>query len=440
MSTLHTRRIFLRRGLTVLSAATTMPLFLQRTVYALNNPKDSPLTQSAAGEGEQILVVIQLSGGNDGLATVIPLDNDDYRRARPQLAITKDLLTLGKNNSIALHPNLTAIKDLYDAGHCAVIQGVGYPNPNRSHFRSMEIWHTADPQNPPKDGWLGRYFDAQCKGDDPKSNPAPDAAVSIGATAPLALQGRKFAAVSFQRPDAYQWFAGNRSVNKRMKETFTKINDLAPDPALSTKDSPLIAASSGNPTLDFLERTALDAQLSSDEIRAVSTKYKGGIAYPATPFGQQLQMVAQMIAGGLKTRVYYVSLGGFDNHSNEKPQHDRLMTQLSDGIAAFMKDLKSQSNDGKVLVMTFSEFGRRVSENASRGTDHGTAAPLFVLGTPVKAGIVGDHPSLNPADLDKGDLKFHTDFRCVYASILDRWLHADSARILGANFKTLPFI
>ncbi|HVT80520.1 MAG TPA: DUF1501 domain-containing protein [Phycisphaerae bacterium] len=433
MGVMHTRRVFLKRGMTMLSAAATMPLFLQRTVHAMANPLDMPLTQAAAGEGEQILVVVQMSGGNDGLSTVIPLDNDDYRRARPQLAIAQNLLNLGKG--IALHPDLVSFKEMFDAGTMAVIQGVGYPNPNRSHFRSMEIWHTADPKNPPKDGWLGRYFDAQCKGDDPKA-PAktldPKAGINIGATAPLALQGAKFTAISFQRPETYQWFAGNKNIDPKLRATFNEVNDLHGQDGEVTP--------SGNPTLDFLERTALDAQLTSDEILAVTTKYRPAVSYPATPLGQQLQMVAQMIAGGLKTRVYYVSLGGFDTHTNEKATHDRLMQTLSAGIGAFMKDLKAQGNDQRTVVMTFSEFGRRVVENASRGTDHGTAAPMFVFGTRVKAGIYGDHPSLRPADLDQGDLKFNTDFRGVYASILGNWLKADAAKILGGSFKPVPVV
>ena len=433
MDTLHTRRSFLTRGLTVLSAATTMPLFLQRTCLALNNPHDTPLTQTAAGIGEQILVCIQMSGGNDGLATVIPLDNDDYRRARPTIGITQGLLPLG-SSGVALHPGLAGFKELYDEGHLALIQGVGYPNPNRSHFRSMEIWQTADPTHPPKDGWLGRYFDAQCKGNDPKNEPDPKAAVNLGSIAPLALHGEKFSAISFQNPQSYQWFAGNKNVDKKMRDTFSAVNDLN-----NTGDE-LAAPTTGNPTLDFLERTALDAQLSSDEIRAVTSKYKAAVVYPATPLGQQLQMVAQMIAGGLKTRVYYVSLGGFDTHANEKQAHDRLMTTLAAGVSAFMKDLKSQRNDQKVVLMTFSEFGRRVVENASRGTDHGTAAPMFVFGTNVKGGVYGAHPSLRPQDLDAGDLRFHTDFRSVYATLLANWMKADSSAILGGSFKTLPLL
>lgn len=427
MSTLHTRRAFLYHGLTVLSAATAMPAFVQRTAFALNNPADAPLTQRNTKD-DPILIVLQLSGGNDGLSTVVPLGNDDYLKARSTTAITKDTLSLGKNAPVALHPNLKSFKEFFDAGNLAVIQGVGYPNPNRSHFRSMEIWHTADPVNPPKAGWLGKYFDAQCKGDDPGD---PKAAINIGANAPLALHGDKFAAVSFQRPEAYQWFAGNRNVDKKMKDAFANVNDLAADAT---------HASSGNPTLDFLERTALDAQLTSEEIRNVSTKYRATVTYPGTPLGQQLQMIAQMIAGGLSTRVYYVSLGGFDTHSNQRTNHDRLMLTLSDAVAAFMKDLKAQGNDKRAMVLTFSEFGRRVAENASRGTDHGAAAPMFLLGHNIKGGIVGNHPSLKPADLDRGDLKFHTDFRCVYATILDKYMKADSKAILGASFKHLPLI
>ena len=229
-------------------------------------------------------------------------------------------------------------------------------------------------------------------------------------------------------------FAGNKNIDPRLKSTFAEVNDLH---EMEGASEPV---TSGNPTLDFLERTALDAQLTSDEIIAVTTRYRPTVSYPGTPLGQQLQMVAQMIAGGLKTRVYYVSLGGFDTHTQEKQQHDRLMQTLSAGIGAFMKDLKNQGNDKKTVVMTFSEFGRRVAENASHGTDHGTAAPMFVIGPSIKGGVFGDHPSLRPTDLDQGDLRFHTDFRSVYASILNDWLKADSAKILYGSFKTLPLI
>jgi len=433
MPHMFTRRSFLNRGLAGLSVASTMPLFLQRTVMAINNPAGAAPT----AKNEEILVVLQLSGGNDGLSMVVPVENDDYRKARNATAILNPLI-LQKGADVGLNPNLVGFKDIFDDGHLALMQGIGYPNPNRSHFRSMEIWQTAEPVKPPVDGWLGRYFDAQCGGSDPK-NPVkaadakpldPKAAINIGNLAPLALHGSKFSAVSFQNPNAYQWFAGNR-VDPKMRKTFDDINQF---------DNPEATGSSGNPTLDFLERTALDAQLTSDEIRNVTTKYKSGVAYPASQLAQQLQMVAQMIAGGLSTRVYYVSMGGFDTHSNQRAQHDRLMTELSNAVGAFMKDLKAQGNFDRTLLMTFSEFGRRVTENASRGTDHGTAAPMFVMGGKVKAGIIGALPSLSPAELDKGDLKFHTDFRSVYATILDQWLKADSKAILGAGFKNLPIL
>ena len=440
MDTMHTRRVFLGRGLTVLSAAYTLPLFVQRTATALNRPGDLPLTQTAAGRGgSEVLVVLQMSGGNDGLSTVIPLNNDDYRRARPTLSAMQQVLPL--NGEVGLHPDLVSFKQLYDAGQMAVIQGAGYPNPNRSHFRSMEIWQTADPTHPPTTGWLGRYFDACCSGADPKEaghaaraipGGDPKAAINLGPFSPLALHGDQFTAVSFQRPEAYQWFAGNRHVDAKMRAAFTDLNDLqTPADAL---------ASTGNPTLDFLERTALDAQLSSAEIRDVTAKYHGGVTYPASELGRSLQLVAQMIAGGLSTRVYYVALGGFDTHANERPTHDRLMQTLSAGIGAFMKDLKAQGNDRRVVVMTFSEFGRRVAENAGGGTDHGTAAPMFVFGGSVKGGVYGSHPSLVPAELDHGDLRFHTDFRGVYATLLQNWLQTDSTAILGGGFKTLALL
>jgi len=349
------------------------------------------------------------------------------------------------NDSIGLHPDLTEFKSMFDAGELAVLQGVGYPNPNRSHFRAMEIWQTADPTHPPKTGWLGRYFDACCAGADPKDGPAaagrggaaakemdPKAAINIGPLAPLALQGNQFTAVSFQRPESYQWFAGNRHVDSKMKAAFSAVNGLN-NPA---SDQP----NTGNPTLDFLERTALDAQLSSSEIRGVISKYHGGVNYPNSELGRSLQMVAQMIAGGLSTRVYYVSLGGFDTHVGERPTHDKLMQTLSSGFAAFRRDLKMQGNLERVLVMTFSEFGRRVQENASHGTDHGTAAPMFVFGGAVKGGVFGGNPSLRKEDLDHGDLKFQTDFRGVYATVLEHWLKTDSKAILGDGFKTVGMI
>ncbi len=430
MDTLHTRRVFVARGLTVLSAAATMPAFLQRTAFALNNPADQPLTQTAAGRGdERVLVVVQLGGGNDGLSTVIPVDNDDYRRARPHLAITSKLLPLA--NSLALHPAMTGMKSLYDAGEMSVVLGVGYPNPNRSHFRSMAIWQTGAPDRVARHGWLGRYFDAQCSGADPVS---PDAAVSIGPLSPVALAGKKFQPVAFQNPEQFQWLpgAGHDQRHTQLREAYRIVNGISPPAA----PCPHCA----NEELDFLQRTALDAEVSGRDIRHAVTHARNEASYPASQLGRSLSQVARMIAAGLPTRVYYVSMGGFDTHAQQQKAHDLLMAEISGGLTAFMQDLKAQRLLQKTLVVTFSEFGRRVAENASLGTDHGTAAPLFVFGGGIRPGLMGTQPSLAPAHLQMGDLRFTTDFRSLYAGILNKWLGAESSKILGHGFKPLDII
>jgi uncharacterized protein (DUF1501 family) len=425
MDSMHTRRIFLARGLTILSAASTLPMFIQRTAEALNNPADSPLTQTAAGRGDdRILVVVQLGGGNDGLSTVIPVDNDDYRNARPTLAVTQNLLDLGGGSGLAFHPNMTGLKSLYDAGELTVVLGAGYPNPNRSHFRSTEIWQTADPVNIDSTGWLGRYFDAQCSGQDPIKS---ETAVSIGSLSPLTLNGDKFQPTSFQNPENFQWLAGAGWGKQQvaLRNVYQKLNGINPPCPLCS-----------NPSLNFLQRTALDAELSGRDIRAATEDHQNAVSYPDSPFANSLSLVARMIIARMPTRVYYVSMGGFDTHAAQQRVHDNLMTDLSDGLAAFTKDLKASGNLQRTLVVTFSEFGRRVAENASAGTDHGTAAPMFVLGGSIKPGLIGTQPSLAPGDLTMGDLKFTTDFRSVYAGILQDWLGStQNAAILDGQFK-----
>jgi uncharacterized protein (DUF1501 family) len=430
MDTLHTRRVFVARGLTVLSTATTLPAFLGRTAFAMNNPADQPLTQTSAGRGdERVLVVVQLGGGNDGLSTVIPVDNDDYRRARPRLAITQNLLPLGK--SLALHPAMKGIKSLYDAGEAGVILGVGYPNPNRSHFRSTAIWETGEPARVAKHGWLGRYFDAQCSGADPI---APDAGISIGSLSPVALAGKQFQPVSFQTPEQFQWLPGRGGdkTHHQLREAYRTINDIGP------RNTPCPVCA--NQELDFLQRTALDAEISGRDIRDSVNRARNHVSYPASQLAESLSLVARMIASNLPTRVYYVSIGGFDTHAQQQKTHDTLMAEISDALTALMHDLKAQGLHQKTMVVTFSEFGRRVAENASAGTDHGTAAPMFILGGGIRAGLIGTQPSLAADHLQMGDLRFTTDFRSVYASILANWLKADSTAILGHGFKPLDLI
>jgi uncharacterized protein (DUF1501 family) len=420
-----TRRLFLQRGLTLLSATVTVPTFLDHTVLALDAKADGARTQQDSGKDGKILVVIQLSGGNDGLNTVVPYADDAYHKARPAIRHDpKDVLKL--NNYIGLHPNLASFNDLFQAGRMAVIQGVGYPNPNRSHFRSMDIWHTAQPDKEvATNGWLGRFFDNTCAGCD------PHVGVSIGAQQPLAMKGDKITPLSFERPDSYRYTGKDRD----RYEKLNKPAAPATQPAIAdAKGKQKIEMTPAN-QLEFLTRTAMDAQVSSDDILRMTRGHNPRYQYPGNEFGQGLKTIAAMIKGGLATRVYYVSLGGFDTHAGERGRHDQLMNQLSQGVNAFMQDLAEQKNDDRVLVMTFSEFGRRVAQNASGGTDHGAAAPMFLFGKSVNQGIVGQHPSLTK--LDQGDLIYTVDFRNIYATVLQKWLDTPSKSILGGQFAVM---
>ena len=423
---LSTRRVFIQRGLALLAAASTVPTFLEQTVMALSNPTDSSAVQQASGKDGKILVVVQFSGGNDGLSTVIPFGDDAYYRSRANISHPADKV-LKINDYVGLHPSLTALKGMYDQGDLGIVQGVGYPNPNRSHFRAMDIWQSAEPEiEQPGDGWLGRYFDNTCPGCD------PHVGISIGETLPLAMQGVKVFPLSFQRPDAYRY-------NGRDKSDYLKLNQSDASATTQPADRPQkVEIVTADTQLDFLHRTAMDAQISSQDILRVTRSHTPGVTYPAGDFGNSLRTVAAMIAGGLPTRVYYVSLTGFDTHAAQLGRHDQLMKQLNDGVAAFWKDMKQQKNDQRVMLMTFSEFGRRVQQNASNGTDHGAAAPMFVLGKGIQQGLIGKHPSLT--NLDQGDLKFLVDFRSVYASVLQNWLDTPSKPVLGDQFNVLPIV
>jgi uncharacterized protein (DUF1501 family) len=422
----HTRREFLKKGLTVAAVGVTVPSFLTRTAYALNDPADMPLSRSRPGvSDDRILVVIQMAGGNDGLNTLVPYADDEYYRARPTLAVPRrDVLRI--DDQTGMHPGLVDLKALYDEGHMAVVQGVGYPNPNRSHFRSMEIWETAgDGTRTPRYGWVGRYFDNACAGE-----PKPTLGVCIGNNAPLTFRNTRQVGVTLQNPGQYRWAAdGSMEDPDGSRQTFRKLNQ----PVATNTGGAEVGA------LDFLQRTALNAQVSSDQIREAAARHRTTVAYPNNgPLGPSLRLIAALIAGGIGSRVYYASLGGFDTHSNQRGRHQQLLVQLAAGVRAFYKDLQSQGNAGKVLVMTFSEFGRRVAENASGGTDHGTAAPMFLFGDPIRPGLYGRPPSLTA--LENGDLKHSTDFRSVYATVLEKWLGADSTQVLGARFPLLDCV
>jgi uncharacterized protein (DUF1501 family) len=416
--TVSTRRVFLQKGLTLLAVAPTIPTFLDQTVMALANPLDTSRTAAQSGKDGKILVVVQLSGGNDGLSTVVPYGDDIYYNMRGELAHQPNTL-LKLNSYVGLNGKLTGMMDLMNQGRLALIQGVGYPNPNRSHFRSMDIWQSAQPERDvPTSGWLGRYFDNTCPGCDPRVG------INMGETLPTAMQGEKVMPLSFERPENYRY----RGMDEH---SYLALNQYDGKSDPNQKITP-------QSQIDFLHRTAMDAQVSSDEILRLVRTHQTAAAYPGNEFGAGLRTIAAMIAGGLPTRVYYVSLSGFDTHVQQNGRHDALMAQLSQGFSAFWTDMKAQGNDDRVLMMTFSEFGRRVAANASLGTDHGTAAPMFVMGKGVQDGIIGNHPALT--NLDQGDLRYLIDFRSVYATILQNWLGTPSKPILNGQFPTLPLL
>jgi uncharacterized protein (DUF1501 family) len=440
--TLQTRRQFLRT--TVLGSALTwtVPAFLADTFAALHSEAAGTATQIVTGKDATILVVLQMAGGNDGINTVVPYSNDYYYNARPKLGLSPQQV-LKLNSEIGFHNALTGFKNLYDGGHLAVIQGVGYPNPNRSHFRSTEIWQTASDANKvEKYGWLGRYFDNACAGCD------PTVGVDIGGQTPQAFFAKTPTGINLTNPQSYRFMSPGRFRPGQvdlLEESYEKMNGM-PDATPDVNSGGSIGAlASGMPqpggsVLHFIERTALDAQMSSEKIRDITARVKNQASYPATKLAGDLKLIAQLIAGGLPTRVYYASQGGYDTHINQAGTQDRLLKELGDAVNAFVNDLKAQGNLQRVLVMTFSEFGRRVAENASGGTDHGAAAPLFIVGDKVKGGLLGRYPSLAPQDLFEGDIKFTVDFRNVYADVLESWLRTSSAPILGRHFEPLQLV
>jgi uncharacterized protein (DUF1501 family) len=384
-----------------------------------------------------------MAGGNDGLNTVVPYANDHYFQARKTIGLSaKNILKI--DGQIGLHPSLAGFKALYDAGSLSLIQGIGYPNPNRSHFRSTEIWQTAsDADKVESYGWLGRYFDNACAGAD------PTVGVTIGRQMPQAFNARTPTGICLDNPQNYRFMMGGRhSAEGEMKaeeKTFRELNQPSLDESGADNSGAVIGAIGGplarpGSALDFLRRTALDAQVSSDKILAITKRVQNLAEYPGSALASSLKLVAKLIGGGLPTRIYYVSQGGYDTHVNQSNQHARLLQDLGDSAKAFVADLTAQGNFDRVLFMTFSEFGRRVSENANGGTDHGAAAPMFVIGKKVKAGLRGRYPSLAPEDLFEGDLRFNVDFRSVYAAVLEEWLQTKSEPILGAKFTLLPLV
>ena len=363
--------------------------------------------------GNKVLVVLQLSGGNDGLNTVIPVRNDLYYQARPRLGIQKTNALL-LNDEAGIHPALAGFKDLYADGSLGILNNVGYPNPDRSHFRSMDIWQSGSKaEEYVYTGWIGRYLDAQCAGCD-----KPTQALEIDDTLSLALKGEQAKGLAMKDP---------RRLYGTSNEKFFK------DVLADHKDVP------GEQPVDYLYKTMAETISSADYIFQQSKLHPTNANYPTTGLGQSLKTIASLIFSDINTKVYYVSIGSFDTHINQAAQQQRLFTEMNDAIAAFVKDLKTNNRFQDVLLMSFSEFGRRVAQNASGGTDHGTANNMFFVSGGLKQkGILNPMPDLN--DLNDGDLKHNIDFKQVYATVLNKWLGTDDKKILGKQFDYLSFI
>ncbi|WFB37408.1 DUF1501 domain-containing protein [Kiritimatiellota bacterium B12222] len=409
-----TRRHFLRTGVIGGALASTLPSFLDQTLCRLEAAEVNSPLQRQHGKDAPILVILQLAGGNDGLNTVVPLENDDYRRARPKLSsVEKNALML--NDDLGFHESLSGLKSLYDEGMLSVLNGIGYPNPNRSHFRSTEIWHTAAPEGRKGgDGWVGRYFDNQCQG-----QPA-EVGISLTSSPPQTFQGPSPLGITFRNPKEFSFDDDEELMSGASV-------GMATGRSRERNDSPL----------HFLERTDLDARVSSDHLHATLKKMPSPQGFPKNQIANDLSLVARMIGGGMSTRIYYVSQGGFDTHANQINSHARLLKNLGDAQKAFWTEMKRQGNTQRVQMLVFSEFGRRVAENGSNGTDHGAGAPVFVIGGKQKGGLVGALPSLDPKDLNRGDVSHHTDFRQVYATLLDEHLNANSSQVLGKSWSKI---
>ncbi|HUY10871.1 MAG TPA: DUF1501 domain-containing protein [Candidatus Dormibacteraeota bacterium] len=368
------------------------------------------------GAQNRVLVLLNLQGGNDGLNCVVPHGDPLYYQLRPHLAIPASS-ALHLNERIGFNPAMRSLKGLYDSGMLAVVQGVGYPQPNHSHFRSTEIWQTAAPDRYEHTGWLGRYLD---------ESGAPTSelfsGVAISQVLPEVMIGDRVNVPSIPNARGYG-FVSNR--NATVRNAFVNVVGDGGLPFHS-------------PYLPHVMEIAQSAQQGAQELPKLIAGYRTAASYPATPLGRSLALAAQIAAKSPGTKVLYIAHGSFDTHVNQQPTQSRLLAELSDALKAFYDDLHEHGNDRRVLTMTFSEFGRRIAQNGSGGTDHGEASPLFLLGGGVKGGIYGQYPDL--ANHDSGNLRFTTDFRSVYATVLERWLGRSSQKILAGSFPTLPIL
>jgi uncharacterized protein (DUF1501 family) len=395
------RRSFLRTaaaGSAVMTFGGVAPAFL----------KEAARVNSNAGRR---LVVVELAGGNDGLNTVVPYTSDEYRKLRPELALSGGEV-LKIDDQLGLNPALRGFADLLEAGHLSIVQGVGYDNPNRSHFESMDIWHTCQRKDEIREsGWLGRYleFKASAAGTDPLG-------IHLGGEKqPFALMSRSERVPSIRSLNEFRIRGAEDEAFRMAVRELAEAKRQTPDDLL-----------------DFVQSSTSSAIAASERIAATGRNYRPAVTYPETALAQKLQTIAQLIDAELTSQIFYVRLDGFDTHAQQAGAHTSLLRQLGDAVFAFLTDVSALGQGEHVTVMCFSEFGRRVAENASAGTDHGTAGPMFLAGTQVQSGLIGQHPDLT--DLQDGDLRHHTDFRQVYATVLEDWLGCDSESILLGRY------
>lgn len=400
---MNTRRTFLKHGFAgsaIISLSGAVPNMLLRAGETAHQKRN-----------EKILVVVQLSGGNDGLNTVIPFGDDEYYKNRFTLAIAKNNIRK-IDDHVGLHPALNGFEKLLEQQQLAIVQGVGYPNPNRSHFESMDLWHTAHQDSAARsEGWLGRTVAKNfLEADLP--------AVHFGnGLQPLALKAKAKPAPTIQSLADFKLNVMRHQDSRKRLQPLIERGPAEPK----------------NGLLSYVYDSSQVAIATSQRLEKIDNNKQPSFDYPGSELGRNLHVIARLIDSGLSTKIYYVTLDGFDTHSNQAAAHQGLLADLSASVTAFISQLKSQGNDDRVAVLAFSEFGRRVRENASGGTDHGTAAPVFVFGGKVKSGLIGKQPSLT--ELDEGDLKFAIDYRQIYATFLDQWLETDSKPILGGEFQ-----
>jgi uncharacterized protein (DUF1501 family) len=392
------RRDFIKKSSLAVIGTAFLPQFLKAGNALFSN------------ESFKKLIVIQLSGGNDGLNTIVPYRNEIYYQSRPRLALPKQEI-IPVTDDLGINGSMKNFADLYEKGYVSILNSVGYPNPNRSHFRSMDIWQSASGSNEYlRSGWLGRYLDANCT--------QSHETLEIESTLSLALKGEQKNGLAVKNSDTFY---------RALQDSY--FQDLLHDENLDSENS----------NLNYLYKTLAETNESAKYLFEKHTIKKNTTEFPKTKIGRDLDVVSQFIQSGLNTKVYYISHNGFDTHVNQKHVHNQLLKEFSEAVSAFVKSLEKSGQLNDILILTFSEFGRRTEQNASGGTDHGKANNLFLIGNNLKKpGVFNENPDLT--DLDEGDLKYTIDFRSVYQEILSKHLETDSEKILKNKFPVLTIL